>query len=83
VLEQVSEPAASVGIVFRPHVVPDLNRDGRAEMVLDAIDPQAVGQRALRILQAGHLRLRPGKTERGKQKQDGEPATRLHGSGSQ
>lgn len=47
VLEQVRKAAAPGRIILRADVIPDLHGNGRARVVLDTDDLQAVGERAL------------------------------------
>ncbi len=51
VFEQVREAGPSGRIVLGTDVIPDLHRDGRAGVVLDAEHLQAVGKRALVVLE--------------------------------
>ena len=44
VLEQMCEPTASIGIIFGPDVVPNLDSDRWTGMILDPVNLQAVLQ---------------------------------------
>ena len=47
VLEQMREPAAPIGIILGPDMIPNLNRDGWTGMIFDRVNLQTVLQRGM------------------------------------
>src|ERR1043166_4268746 len=85
--EKMGETAAVGGIVFRTDVIPDLDSDGRALVILDGVNLQPVRQRGVFERQrwngdglAGRRAFRAAKRRRESEREQNEAKESFHES---
>src|SRR4029077_2006720 len=71
VLEQMCEPTASIGIIFGPDVVPNLDSDRWTGMILDRVNLQTILQGSMIERQLLHLGFRLSRETGSGQGQEG------------
>ena len=57
VFKQMGEPAALIRVILGTDVIPNLDRNGRAGVILDGVDLQTIRQRRVLHFNGGNLYL--------------------------